>query len=662
MCWGNKESRPKVAQIQLMLSDLYQVHRNTHELSLGASSDFDQRWNSLKPNGSSTTDNIEMQTKSMSKQLSPSLNNLHGSLDNLLCKSATQELNTEPTLHFKLGAGGNQKPEDLKESPIPNDSLTDSFNFKQASSGSDTEEENWRRKVERGAYSEKVRLKSRSVADLMVLTHVDYSESESETPMPSIDYKSNRGLRKSNLENVSLNFSSEGNLLSLEDTFEQELKKMQVERRDSLLFVPDNKTPNLSVLRELNRATEIKPPNQIYNVFNVSVEKYRALPTTGMNKNKTLSKDAESDKHPPKHNLPDILASLDEDHGQAHVDLLETNLAPTKNPERDNEVESQTAKDDVPELNGSKAETKESQTVPDLCSESVENSASLSHSPEQTVACEPKAGKPETSFFTEQFLPEIKPQFTKGPSMLETWNFSTPPKESCNTLPQICLGVNEFLRAERKNALSASRENCRSSELFETDENDKLQSEIPDLPKIAFDVSDSQQESKPNLLTHALAFTSTPFVKKSSITFTEPPAVNLFGTQTNDSSEFPTSPNQEEKLNYSLETWDNFLGKSFDSNRETNENFFDSFTAEPQSMLFLDENVPIDANGEEAKIDCTFLVEGNNNTLAVEQLEKQTFSKNEGTFLIDSSVPQLDAVPNGTFVIQDDSQGLTSHQ
>ncbi|XP_019769544.2 uncharacterized protein LOC109544010 isoform X2 [Dendroctonus ponderosae] len=707
MCWSNKESRPQVAQIEFMLSDLYQVHRNTH--NLGANSDFDQRWESLKPNVTSNTDkhtvNIEMQTKSISKQLSPSLNNLHGSLDNLLCMQPltknAKDMNPEATLHFKLGSGTKQKTEELKESPIPNDSLTDSFNFKQASSGSDTEEENWRRKVERGAYSEKVRLKSRSVADLMVLTHVDYSESESETPMPSIDYKSNRGPRKSNLENVSLNFSSEGNLLSLEDTFEQELKKMQVERRDSLLFVPDNKSQNLSVLRELNSATEIKPPNQIYNVFNVSVDKYRPMPT-GIHMNKTFSRqdsetkkiEDESDKHPPKHNLPDILASLDEDHGQANVDLLESNLIPAKSAERDYEEESQIPKDD-PELNESKAEIKESQIVPDLCSENVENSVSinscLSYSPEKMVSSEPKARKPDV--FTDQFLPEIKPQFIKGPNMMEARNLSSPsPKETCNSLPQICLGVNEFLSAERKTALletTAPSENCNSTnsevpeicdvpptspptDSCENKTGGKLDSELPNLPKVAFDVSDSQQESKPNLLTHALVFSSTPFGKKSSITFTEPPGVNLFDSQTNDSNELFTSaikesgPNQEEKLNYSLETWDNFLGKSFDSNRETNENFFDSFTSEPQSMLFLEENIQIDTNNEEIKgramIDGTFLVEGNNTFTvdnATEQLENQTFTKKaaDGTFSIepknDSSATLLDAAINGTFVLQD---------
>lgn len=40
-------------------------------------------------------------------------------------------------------------------------------------SDSETEEESWRGRVERGAYTEKVKQKSKSVADLMVLVHIE---------------------------------------------------------------------------------------------------------------------------------------------------------------------------------------------------------------------------------------------------------------------------------------------------------------------------------------------------------------------------------------------------------------------------------------------------------------------------------------------------------
>lgn len=319
------------------------------------------------------------------------------------------------------------------------------------------------------------------------------------------------------------------------------------------------------------------------------------------------------------------------------MDLLEPNLIPVKNPEKNSRVEYHIPEDD-PGLNGSKVETKESPTSPVLCSESAENSASisswLSHSSEKSVFCELKARKLESN-----------------PNMMEAWNISS-------------LGANEFLSSQRENA--SSGENCDSMSsgvlgicdlpLALTDEIEKFDSEIPDLPRIAFDVSGNQ-------LTQALIFSSTPCAKKSSITFTDPPAVNLFDNQANDSNEFCTSPikanapNQEEKLTpTALESWDNFLEKCADTNREADKNFR-SFPSEPQNILFLEESIQIGVNGEEMGIDANFSVAGSNKTFIVEQLENQTLPKNDGTFLIDSSAP------NGTFVIQDDStKGLTSHQ
>ncbi|XP_030751016.1 uncharacterized protein LOC115878607 isoform X2 [Sitophilus oryzae] len=337
MCWSNADTRPKVSQIDMMLSDLLQVHRNTQNQIPNATNDFERRWESLKPNTIVKTDNysvsinIEPGDVNISKPMSPSLNNLHGSLDNLTevqpmeswlqnvasetrdpnyVKGLSEAIktldtaleletistssdhsfkqdhnNTNLNVDFKLGPSVFSVIDRLPDSPNQNDSLTDSMIFKQpGSSESETEEENWRKKVERGAYSEKVKLKSRSVADLMVLTHVDYSESESETPLPSLDYRANKSGRKSNLETVSLNFSSEGNLLNVENDFQEELRKLQIERRDSLLFVPDTESrnnSNLSLLHELNSPTKIKPASQVFNVFNVTIDKFSTLRASG---------------------------------------------------------------------------------------------------------------------------------------------------------------------------------------------------------------------------------------------------------------------------------------------------------------------------------------------------------------------------------------------
>lgn len=141
----------------------------------------------------------------------------------------------QPKIEFKLG---------LTQKSAANDStnLMDSiFLARRSESGSETEDETWRKRIERGAYSEKVRQKSKSVADLMVLTHIDCSDTDSETPLQSLEYKVNKNVRcvtKNSLENSSLMFGSEGNLLAVQDTFQEELRKLQEERRDSLLFVP----------------------------------------------------------------------------------------------------------------------------------------------------------------------------------------------------------------------------------------------------------------------------------------------------------------------------------------------------------------------------------------------------------------------------------------
>ncbi|GLV44784.1 Cadherin 96Ca [Carabus blaptoides fortunei] len=141
----------------------------------------------------------------------------------------------QPQIEFKLGLTHKSSPNDTTN-------LIDSiFLTRRSESGSETEDETWRKRIERGAYSEKVRQKSKSVADLMVLTHIDCSDTDSETPQQSLEYKVNKNARlvaKNSLESSNLMFGSEGNLLAVQDTFQEELRKLQEVRRDSLLFVP----------------------------------------------------------------------------------------------------------------------------------------------------------------------------------------------------------------------------------------------------------------------------------------------------------------------------------------------------------------------------------------------------------------------------------------
>lgn len=314
LTWSTSESRPSANQVHLMLSDLLEVYKNTKSESFVSLEDFDKRWNSFKPNSLTKTDNCKFELENTPvdlndvvisnlssnkedelvtrKSISLSLNNLHGSLDNLatpemdswLQKVATKtgdmsyvrglseamkDLDNTLALENVSSSDSSHQPSPAPETVPPVNKkvdyklsigsklFNDSVNIQNSSlaesilhtsSGSETEDENWRRKVELGVYSEKVHQKSKSVTDLMVLTHIDCSESESETPLPSLDYrvnyKNSRYTPKQNLENTNLTFGSEGNLLSVHDKFQEELKKLQEERRDSLLFVPDSSSFN----------------------------------------------------------------------------------------------------------------------------------------------------------------------------------------------------------------------------------------------------------------------------------------------------------------------------------------------------------------------------------------------------------------------------------
>lgn len=143
-------------------------------------------------------------------------------------------------IEFKLGPA--DRISAFSTSNEPNSPM-DSILYPRNESGSETEDETWKKRIERGAYSEKVRQKSKSVADLMILTHIECSDTDSETPLQSLEFKNSpayknvRCASRGGMES-SMIYGSEGNLLEVQDTFQEELRKLQEERRDSLLFVP----------------------------------------------------------------------------------------------------------------------------------------------------------------------------------------------------------------------------------------------------------------------------------------------------------------------------------------------------------------------------------------------------------------------------------------
>ena len=120
--------------------------------------DFERRWENLRPNGTSA-----------------SLQDLRGSVESAeLFGNCTEILGQDDTatssgttaLQAKFRLGPDEPVATGASLPVARNSCNQE-------SGSETEEESWRGRVERGAYTEKVKQKSKSVADLMVLVHID---------------------------------------------------------------------------------------------------------------------------------------------------------------------------------------------------------------------------------------------------------------------------------------------------------------------------------------------------------------------------------------------------------------------------------------------------------------------------------------------------------
>lgn len=297
ICWSDIERRPGIIEIDMLLSKVLEMYPNSvhkEEKSLLTSSDdFDKKWEVLSPN---STPNLDVHSDSVllgmgedynvntSKLLSPSLNNLHGSLDNLLGKS-----------HFSLDDSIENNWDSISASEcfIEGRSLSNYYkDIKSISSGSETEEENWKEKVENGTYTEKVRVKSKSITDLMVLTHIDYCESESETPFSSINYRVNyktsrTGSSKSDCPYMS--FGSESNLLNIQNNItkvNEELKKFHEEYSCSQLMpdrctseskiIPQNnysfETENYILNDNASRFYEMNVQPQVFNLFNVTID------------------------------------------------------------------------------------------------------------------------------------------------------------------------------------------------------------------------------------------------------------------------------------------------------------------------------------------------------------------------------------------------------
>ena len=166
-------------------------------------------------------------------------------------KDTTTEQNT--VLDFRLGRADSGMSSDDKEMILQLDSLQDDsldnaksthLENRATDSGTDTEDETWRRRIERGEFSEKVKQKSKSVADLMVLTHIECSDGSDSDP-PSLTWSferscNGRGSFTSRVRpglysrNIPTAFSSESNIHGavLGEEFQDTLKKLHEALRE----------------------------------------------------------------------------------------------------------------------------------------------------------------------------------------------------------------------------------------------------------------------------------------------------------------------------------------------------------------------------------------------------------------------------------------------
>ncbi|XP_076169719.1 uncharacterized protein LOC143147894 isoform X2 [Ptiloglossa arizonensis] len=118
--------------------------------------DFEQRWEKLRVNMTKTV-------------RSASLQDLRGSIDSDYWTTIIDD--TPRQSSFRLGPG-----ELVKNVPYVRNIVV------HHESSSETEEESWKGRIEQGVYTEKVKQKSKSVTDLMVLVHIDL-DSDAELSM-----------------------------------------------------------------------------------------------------------------------------------------------------------------------------------------------------------------------------------------------------------------------------------------------------------------------------------------------------------------------------------------------------------------------------------------------------------------------------------------------
>lgn len=169
-----------------------------------------------------------------------------------------------PIVNFRLGPIASNKI----SRPLNGNSYSDDSYLGRrsdnASSETDTEDEQWRLRIERGEFSEKVKQKSKSVADLMILTHIDASESSEsgDTPLNSLSRQNSFKYNRLAVPLLnSLTFTSDSDLRNAHDDhdFQDTLKKFQTALKNK----DDDSLSYLSL--QIDNSMKIKKDGKLNN-------------------------------------------------------------------------------------------------------------------------------------------------------------------------------------------------------------------------------------------------------------------------------------------------------------------------------------------------------------------------------------------------------------
>ncbi|KYQ56033.1 Serine/threonine-protein kinase LMTK1 [Trachymyrmex zeteki] len=253
----NARDRPSLDDVKLILLNEQSAHI-----------DFEQRWESLRAN------TCKQHVRSASLQ------DLRGSIDSDYWTHIVDDAQTTDSLQssFRLGP-------DEQVRNIPKIKTATVFQ----ESGSETEEESWKGRIEQGVYTEKVKQKSKSVTDLMVLVHID----------PDSDAEWSMGAQTSE-KNVKKKLPVTGSDSDLRhtvpaDEFDEALKKL----RDPLPSNATNKVWSIENIQQPKVLTLITDQNQM-PILRLSLDNTRKTPEDNNSAQSNVNvsnKQRDSEKH-----------------------------------------------------------------------------------------------------------------------------------------------------------------------------------------------------------------------------------------------------------------------------------------------------------------------------------------------------------------------------